>query len=93
MPLNLFAYMNKIGLSICPILLLTVFSLGTTICQRFTNVSCLRSYHKNKNRDSFDTKSQTLSGEGSTWMVDRLEIPRIVDPLLLVFSFLYYMIT
>ena len=32
-----------------------------------------------------------LSGEDSTWMVDRLEIPRIVDSLLLVFSFFYYM--
>ena len=40
-----------------------------------------------KNRDSFDPQSQTLSGEDSTWMVDRLEIPRIVDNLLLVFSF------
>ena len=30
-------------------------------------------------------------GEDSTWMVDRLEIPRIVDFLLLVFSFFYYM--
>ena len=40
-----------------------------------------------KNRDSFDPRSQTLSGEDSTWMVDRLEIPRIVDSLLLVFSF------
>ena len=34
---------------------------------------------------------KTLSGEDSTWMVDRLEIPRIVDSLLLVFSFFYYM--
>ena len=25
-----------------------MFSLGTTICQRFTNVSCLRSHHKEK---------------------------------------------
>ena len=40
-----------------------------------------------KNRDSFDPRSQTLSGEDSTWMVDRLEIPRIVDSLLLVLSF------
>ena len=31
----------------------------------------------------------TLSGEDSTWMVDRLEIPRIVDSFLLVFSFFY----
>ena len=68
-----------------------MFSLGTTICQRFTNVSCLRSHHKKKNWDSFDPRSSTLSGEDSTWMVDRLEIPRIVDSLLLVFSFFYYM--
>ena len=47
---------------------------------------------RKKNRDSFDPRSQTLSGEDSTWMVDRLEIPRIVDSLLLVFSFFYYMI-
>ena len=43
--------------------------------------------HKEKNRDSFDPRSQTLSGEDSTWMVDRLEIPRIVDSFLLAFSF------
>ena len=27
---------------------------------------------------SFDPRSQTLSGEDSTWMVDRLEIPCVV---------------
>ena len=32
-----------------------------------------------KDRDSFDPRSQTLSGEDSTWMVDRLEIPRVGD--------------
>ena len=32
-----------------------------------------------KDRDSFDPRNQTLSGEDSTWMVDRLEIPRVVD--------------
>ena len=32
-----------------------------------------------KDRDSFDPRSQTLSGEDSTWMVDRLEIPRVVE--------------
>ena len=42
-----------------------------------------------KNRDSFDPRSQTLSGEDSTWMVDRLEIPRIVDSFLLAFSFFF----
>ena len=42
-----------------------------------------------KTRDSFDPRSQTLSGEDSTWMVDRLEIPRIVDSFLLAFSFFF----
>ena len=37
-----------------------------------------------KNWVSFDPRSQTLSGEDSTWMVDRLEIPHVVDFL---FSF------
>ena len=32
-----------------------------------------------KNSVSFGPRSQTLSGEDSTWMVDRLEIPRVVD--------------
>ena len=32
-----------------------------------------------KDRDSIDPRSQTLSGEDSTWMVDHLEIPRVVD--------------
>ena len=29
------------------------------------------------------------AGEDSTWMVDRLEIPRIVDSFLLAFSFFF----
>ena len=32
-----------------------------------------------KFRDSFDPRSQTLSGEESTWKGDRLEITRVVD--------------
>ena len=32
-----------------------------------------------KFRDSFDPRSQTLSGEESTWKGDRLEIPFVVD--------------
>ena len=32
-----------------------------------------------KNWVSFDPRSHTLSGEDSTWMVDRLKIPRVVD--------------
>ena len=45
-----------------------------------------------KKPDSFDPRSQTLLGEDSTWMVDRMEIPRIVDSFLLAFSFFFYMI-
>ena len=41
-----------------------------------------------KNWVSFDLRSQTLSGEDSTWMVDRLEIPRV----LAFFSFFDYTI-
>ena len=41
-----------------------------------------------KNWLSFDPRSQTLSGEDSTWMVDRLEIPRVV-----VFFFFFFLIT
>ena len=41
-----------------------------------------------KNGESLDPQSQTLSGEDSTWMVDRLEIPCIVGSVLLVFPFL-----
>ena len=32
-----------------------------------------------KFRDSFDPRSQTLSGEERSWKGDRLEIPRVVD--------------
>ena len=32
-----------------------------------------------KNWVSSDPRSQTLSGEDNTWMVDCLEIPRVVD--------------
>ena len=38
-----------------------------------------------KFRDSFDPRSETLSGEESTWQGDRLEITRVVD-----FFFYYY---
>ena len=39
-----------------------------------------------RDRDSFDPRSQTMSGEDSTWMVDRLELPRVVD-CFIFFSF------
>ena len=41
-----------------------------------------------KGRDSFDARSQNLSGKDSTWMIDCLEIPRMIDCLF----FFYYMI-
>ena len=34
---------------------------------------------KGKNQESFEPGSQNPSGEDSTWMVDRLEILRVVD--------------
>ena len=40
-----------------------------------------------KFRDSFDPRSQTRSGEESTWKGDRLEITRVVDCF---FFFFYY---
>ena len=39
-----------------------------------------------KFRDSLDPRSQTRSGEGSTWKGDRLQITRVVD----CFFFYYY---
>ena len=38
-----------------------------------------------KFRDSFDPRSQTLSGEESTWKGERLEIPRVVDCFFFLF--------
>ena len=42
-------------------------------------------YKREKVRVSFDLGSQTLSGEDSTWMVDRLEIPCFVNFLLIYY--------
>ena len=39
-----------------------------------------------KDRDSLNPRSETLSGEDSTWMVDLLEIPSVVD-CFIFFSF------
>ena len=48
-----------------------------------------------KFRDSFDLRSQTLSGEESTWKGDCLEIPRVVDCFFFYYTFdllwLFYM--
>ena len=40
-----------------------------------------------KFRDSFDGRSQTLSGEESTWKGDRLEIPCVVDCFFFYYTF------
>ena len=65
---------------------MTVFPQGTLIWQRFTNVSCLRTYYGKKRRDSFHPQRVTLLGEDSIFMANLLEIPRLI-----VF-FSYYMI-
>ena len=54
---------------------------------RFGNANMAKIYErslstiiaKGKFRDSFDRRSQTLSGEDCTWKSDPLEIPRVVD--------------
>ena len=40
-----------------------------------------------KFRDSFDPRSQTRSGEESTWKGDRLEITRVVDFIFFITRF------
>ena len=40
-----------------------------------------------KFRDSFDPRSQTRSGEESTWKGDRLEIPRVLDCFCFYYTF------
>ena len=40
-----------------------------------------------KFRDSFDPRSQILSGEESTWKGDRLEIPCVVDCFFFYYTF------
>ena len=62
---------------------MTVFPQGTLIWQRFTNVSCLRTYYGKKS--SFDPERENLLGENSICMVNLLETPRVI-------FFFYYMI-
>ena len=40
-----------------------------------------------KFRDSFDSRSQSLSGKESTWKGDRLEIPCVVDCFFFYYTF------
>ena len=65
---------------------MTVFPQGTLIWQRFTNVSCLRTYHGKKRQDPFDPQRLNLLGEDSICMVNLLIIPQ---KIVVVF---YYMI-
>ena len=62
---------------------MTVFPQGTLICQRFTNVSCLRTYYGKKS--SFDRERDNLLGEVSICLVNLLETPQVI-------VFFYYMI-
>ena len=61
---------------------MTVFPQGTLIWQRFTNVSCLRTYYGKKG--SFDPERQNLLGEDSIYEVNLLKPPRVI-------YFFYYM--
>ena len=65
---------------------MTVFPQGTLIWQRFTNVSCQRTYHGKKRQDSFDPQRVNFLGEDSICMVNLLIIPQ---KIVVVF---YYMI-
>ena len=62
---------------------MTVFPQGTLIWQRFTNVSCLRTYYGKKG--SFDPERENLLGEVSICLVNLLETPQVI-------VFFYYMI-
>ena len=56
------------------------------IWQRYTNVSCLRTYLREKRRDSFHPQRVNLLGEDSICMVNLLVLPK---KIVVVF---YYMI-
>ena len=62
---------------------MTVFPQGTLIWQRFTKVSCLRTYYGKKG--SFDPKRENLLGEDSICLVNLLETSGVI-------FFFYYMI-
>ena len=53
-----------------------MFPKGTLIWQRFTNVSCLRTYYGKKG--SFYPQRENLLGEDSICMVNLLETPRVI---------------
>ena len=55
---------------------MTVFPQGTLIWQRFTNVSCLRTYYGKKG--SFDPERENLLGKVSICLVNLLETPQVI---------------
>ena len=65
---------------------MSVFRWGTLIWQRYTNVSCLRTYLREKRRDLYDPQRVNQLGEESICMVNLLVIPQ---KIVVVF---YYMI-
>ena len=54
------------------------FLFGNTNMAKIYERSLSTIIAQGKFRDSFDPRSQTLSGEESTWKGDRLEIPCVV---------------
>ena len=63
---------------------MTIFPKGALIWQRFTNVSCLRTYYGKKRPDSFDPQRENLLGEDSICMVNLLGTPRAIVFFLLL---------
>ena len=59
--------------------MLTVFFFGNANMAKIYERSLSTIMAQGKFMDSFDLRSQTLSGEESTWKGDRLEITRVVD--------------
>ena len=66
---------------------MTVFSQETLIWQRFTNVSCIRTYYGKKKQDSFDPHRVNLLREDGICMINLLVIQRVI-----FFFFFYCMI-
>ena len=65
---------------------MTVSPQETLIWQRFTNVSCLRTYYGKKRPDSFDPQRENFLGEDSICMVNLLGTARVI----VFFSFLLH---
>ena len=58
------------------------------VWENFPNFSCLRTYHTNKRRDSFDPRSLNLLREGSICMFNLLEI----SPMTVFFNYMIKML-